>query len=116
MPCDTRLKPRQTIKERVEEVKTVVSRLSQYLASGKVKTVIGPTGAVAFTGLTEQERDGVTDACAYRRVMATGSALAKAAIAKAEALSGRSINKQAIAHGHHAHADQHGNLHWHDHK
>lgn len=103
MPCDTRLKPRQTIQERIVEVKAVANRLSQYLASGRVKTVIGPTGAVAFTGLTDDERDGVTDACMYRRIMATGSALAKAAVAKAEALSGRAIDKKAIAHGHHSH-------------
>jgi hypothetical protein len=115
MPCDTRLKPRQTIKQRADEVRAVVARISTALASGKVKTVIGPTGGVAFTGLSDEERDGVTDACAYRRVMATGSALAKAAIAKAEALSGRSINKQSVAHGHHAHEID-GKLLWHDHK
>jgi hypothetical protein len=68
---------------------------------------------VAFIGLTDQERDGVTDACAYRRIMATGSALAKAKIASAEALSGRTVNRQAVAQGHHTHD---GGQTWHNHK
>lgn len=116
MPCDRTLKRGQSIALRAQEIKAVVAKVSSALTAGKIKTVIGPTGAVAFTGLSDQDRDDVTDTCIYRRVMATGSALAKAAIAKAEALAGRSVNKQSIAHGHHAHADQHGNLHWHDHK
>lgn len=116
MPCDRTLKPRQTIKERATEITAVVARLAQALVTGKVKPVIGPTGAIAFQGLTDQERDGVTDNCAYRRLMATGPVTAKLAIQRAEQLSGRSINKQAIAHGHHAHADEYGDLHWHDHK
>lgn len=111
MPCDTRLKPRQTIKERATEVKAVVDRLASALAAGRVKPVIGPTGGIAFTGLTDQDRDGVTDACMYRRLMATGSALAKAAIAKAEALSGRAVNRQALAHHHHSHD---GGKTWHE--
>jgi len=115
MPCDTRLKPNQTIKQRAEEVRSVVARLTAKLVAGNVKPVIGPTGGVAFTGLTDQERDGVTDACIYRRVMATGSALAKQAIARAEMLSGRKVNTQSLAHGHHAHMVN-GKLHWHDHK
>jgi hypothetical protein len=103
MPCDTRLKERQTIQERVTEVRAVLDRVNKGLASGKVRVVIGPQGAVTFDGIAAEERDGVTDACIYRRVMATGSALAKAAIARAEQMSGRAINRQAVAHGHHSH-------------
>jgi hypothetical protein len=62
MPCDTRLKPRQTIQQRAAEVRQVVDRLKSGLTSGTVKVKVGPTGAVTFTGLTEGERDGVTDA------------------------------------------------------
>ena len=113
MPCDTRLKPRQTIKERAAEVTAVVARLANALTTGRVRVKIGSTGGVAFDGLTDQERDGVTDACAYRRIMATGSATAKAAIARAEQLSGRSINKMSVAHGHHSHD---GGVTWHHHK
>jgi hypothetical protein len=52
----------------------------------------------------------VTDACAYRRIMATNSALARAAIARAEQLSGRSVDKAAVAHGMHSHD---GGVTWH---
>jgi hypothetical protein len=45
--------------------------------------------------------------------MATGSGLAKAQIAKAEAIAGRSVNKQVVGHGAHSHD---GGQTWHDHK
>jgi hypothetical protein len=109
MPCDTELRwnrranRRQTIKERAEEVREVVKRVEAKVASGVVKAKVGPQGAVAFEGLTDEDRDGVTDACIYRRLMATGSVLARAKIAQAEAMSGRTVNRQAIATGHHSH-------------
>ena len=110
MPCDTRLKAKQTIQERAREVRRAVEALAQGLATGRIKPTIGAQGAIAFAGWSDAERDGVTDACAYRRVMATGSALAKAAIAKAEQLAGRSVDRQALAHGHHSHD---GGVTWH---
>ncbi len=113
MPCDTRLKSRQTIKERAIEVRSVVARLAQGLMTGRIKPRIGPTGGIAFPELTDTDRDGVTDACAYRRLMAEGPALAKAAIARAEQLSGRTVDRQALAHGHHSHD---GGQTWHHHK
>lgn len=103
MPCDTKLKAGQSIKARAEEVRAVVDRVVRALSMGKVTAKVGPTGGIAFLGVTDAERDGVTDACMYRRVMATGSALAKAAIQRAEMLSGRAVDKQAVAHGHHSH-------------
>src|SRR5882672_1035829 len=103
MPCDTKLKPKQTIQQRAEEIRGVVARLVAGLTSGKIKPKISSQGAVAFDGLTETDRDGVTDACAYRRVMATGSSLAKAAIARAEQMAGRSVDRHALTHGHHSH-------------
>ncbi len=117
MPCETRMKRRgqrrrgtgfwdrdQTISERKQEVREVVKTLDGYLVRGLAKVVIDPkTGAVAFTGFPESERGGVTDSCCYRQIMSTGSSLAKAAIARAEAMSGRTINKQAIAAGIHSH-------------
>lgn len=103
MPCDTKLKPQQTISQRIAEIRKVVATLSSALATGRVRAVIGPQGAIAFAGLTDAERDGATDACLYRRTMVEGSALAKAAIARAEQLAGRSVNKQALAAGVHSH-------------
>lgn len=113
MPCDTRLKRRQTISERKIEVKKAVEKLSTGIVAGRIKPKIGPQGAIAFEGFTEAERDGVTDACAYRRLMIEGSPLARAAIARAEQLAGRTVDKQVIGQGAHSHD---GGRTWHDHK
>jgi hypothetical protein len=103
MPCDTQLLKGQTLSQRKTEVRTAVTRLSTLLAAKTVKPVIGPQGAIAFEGWTAEDRSRITDACAYRQIMSSGSALARAAIAQAEALSGRTVNRQALAHGHHSH-------------
>jgi hypothetical protein len=113
MSCDTRLKPKQTISQRAEEVRRAIAKLSDAVAAGRVKVTIGAQGAIAFEGWDAAERDGVTDACAYRRLMVSGSALAKAAIARAEQLAGRSVDRRVIAQGAHSHD---GGRTWHDHK
>jgi hypothetical protein len=113
MPCDTQLKPRQTIQQRADEVRRAVSQLSTLIAAGRVKVNVSQKGGVAFEGWNATERDGVTDACAYRRLMVSGSALAKAAIARAEQIAGRSVDKVAIGNGLHSHD---GGVTWHDHK
>jgi hypothetical protein len=111
MPCDTRLKGGQTIQQRADEVRRAVAKLSDLIGRGAVKPVIGPQGAIAFADWTDTDRDGITDACAYRRLMATGSALAKAKIAAAEAMAGRTVNRQALAQGAHSHD---GGRTWHN--
>lgn len=104
MPCDTRLKQNQTISQRAAEVRQIVFDVNSLIAANKVKAVVDKkTGAVAFEGLDDNLRDGATDACIYRRLMVTGSALTKAKLAQAEAIAGRSVNKQALANGHHSH-------------
>jgi hypothetical protein len=103
MPCDTQLKPRQTIKQRADEVRAATDKIAKALAAGRAKAKVGPQGAIAFTGLTDDERDGVTDACAYRRIMVSGSALARAKIAQAEQLAGRSVDRKVIGQGVHSH-------------
>jgi len=107
MPCDTRLKPRQTIQSRKAEIQKVIERLSKGLTSGAIRVKVGPQGGIAFIGLSTEERDGVTDACAYRRLMVTGSSLAKAAIARAEQLAGRTVDRMAVAQGVHSHDGGH---------
>lgn len=107
MPCDTRLKQGQTITQRKEEVRAVLARVARGLVTGQITAKVGPQGAIAFAGLTDAERDGVTDACVYRLTMATGSAQAKLALMKAEQLAGRSVSRQALAHGHHSHDGGH---------
>jgi len=68
MPCDTRLKPRQTISERKAEVRKSVATLDRLLVNGQVRVNVGPQGAVAFTAWADKERDGVTDAWDLRHV------------------------------------------------
>ena len=103
MPCDsTPRRKGQSLTERKAEVSAAVSALDRALLRRTVRPVIGPQGAVTFAGW-ESGREGVTDACAYRRIMATGSALARAEIARAEAMAGRTVNRQAIAAGIHSH-------------
>ena len=113
MPCDTRLKRGQTIQMRAKEVRTVVEVVGKLLAAGRVKPKVGAKGGIAFEGLTDADRDGVTDNCMYRRLMSTGSVQAKLAIERAELLAGRKVDRQAVAQGMHSHD---GGISWHDHK
>jgi len=115
MPCDSRLKKGQTISERKVEIKEAVDKLAAALAAGKIKPVVGAKGGIAFPGWVEGQQGGVTDNCGYRRLMSSGSALAKMAIERAEALAGRRVDRQAVAQGLHAHTLD-GRTVWHDHK
>lgn len=111
MPCDTRrTSPTQTLSQRKQEIKETVAALAAALAAGRVKAVVGKQGGIVFEGW--QQRNNVTDACALRLILSTGSALAKAKIAQAEALAGRSLDKRAIAQGLHTH----DGINWHHHK
>jgi hypothetical protein len=113
MPCDINRQPGETIQSRAEDIRRAVKALSDRLASGRARMVIGPSGAPAFVGLPEGERRRVTDACLYRKVMTYGGAQARMAIQRAEMLAGRSVDKQALAAGHHSHDE---GATWHDHK
>jgi hypothetical protein len=110
MACETMRKPRQTLEERIAEITKAVADLERKIASKVVKVVVGPQGAVTFAGWVGDDRSGITDACAYRRIVASGSALTKAALARAEQMSGRSISRQAMSHGVHSHD---GGATWH---
>jgi len=113
MPCDTIFAPNQTITDRKKEIKQAVSTLDKLIAANKVRVKVGPQGAVAFDGWQGADRRGITDACAFRRLMVEGSALTKAKVAQAEMVAGRSVNKQVVGQGAHSHDGGHT---WHDHK
>jgi hypothetical protein len=115
MACDTwRASQQQTLTERKKEITSVIEKVAQEIVKGRVKPKVGPTGAIAFEGLDKVvDRRGIHDACVYRRIMATGSALAKQQLARAEQLAGRRVDAKALAGGHHAHFDANGNAHWH---
>lgn len=104
MPCDTVRKPNQTLDQRKTEVRGAIASLATLLASGQARVIVSKaTGSVAFRGWTDGETARVTDACAYRMIMATGSSLAKMAIQKAEMLAGRAVDRKALIAGHHSH-------------
>lgn len=109
MPCDTQWSTGQTLQERKVEIRDTVDVLAKMLAAGRVKATVGKAGGIAFTdAATGQavdllQRRGITDACAYRRIMATGGALARHMIAKAEAAAGRTVDRATLATGLHSH-------------
>jgi hypothetical protein len=113
VPCDTRRLPNQSLTQRKEEIKTAVDKLNAALAAGKIKPVVGVKGGIAFPGWVEGQTGRVGDACAFRRLMSSGSALAKMAIERAETMAGRKVDRQVIGQGAHSHD---GGRTWHDHK
>ncbi len=87
----------------MENDKKRLVKLEEELLKGKIKLLIGPTGAIEFRGWETKDRDGVSDVCAYRTLRASSSWALRQAVAKAEATQGKKINEAAIAAGHHAH-------------
>lgn len=110
MPCDTRLKRGQTISQRATEVRDVTNKIMSGILQSRIKVVVSPLGAVAFSGISEEEKDGVTDACVYRRIMVSGPATVKAAIERAAMMQGRAIKKEVVNSGVHSHD---GGQSWH---
>jgi len=111
MACETYRRRNQSLEMRKEEVRKVVNDVNSLLSTGRVKPVIDKrTGAITFQGIDPAIRDDVTDACIYRRIMVSGSSLAKAAIMQAEQLAGRTVAKEALAQGVHSHD---GGATWH---
>ena len=109
MACETMRKPKQTLQERIAEIGKSIALLDAKLKKRLVKPVVGPQGAITFQGW-DSERDGITDACAYRRIMATGSVLAKMEITRAEQLAGRNVDRRVLTTGTHSHDGGHS---WH---
>lgn len=104
MPCDTRAREGQTLDQRKAEVRGAIDALVRKLASGQAKAIVSKaTGSIAFRGWEEGETARVSDACGYRLALVTGSALAKQAIARAEALAGRTVDRAALTAGIHSH-------------
>ena len=103
MPCDTKTLPQQTLSQRKDEVRKSIAKLNSLLIAKRIKPFIGPQGAITFPGWSGTDNGRVSDACGYRLIMATGSALARAEIAKAEAMAGRGVDKQVVASGGHYH-------------
>jgi hypothetical protein len=99
-----------TIIQRKKQIDEAVDRLNKALAIGEVRVKVGPTGSVAFTGWSGQARSGVSDICAYRKLLATGSPALRSALARAEAMAGRKVDPNQVAAGTHSHD---GGSSWH---
>lgn len=111
MPCETKLRQGQTLRARIDEIRERMKNVEAGLALGRIKATVGKQGAIAFAGLSAEERAGMTDGCIYRRIMsASGSAVARMAIQRAETAAGRTVDKLAIGQGVHSHD---GGAHWH---
>jgi hypothetical protein len=103
MPCDTNLKPNETVESRREVVKKSLTRLEAALTAGTARVRIGANGAVAFEGWQPADRNDVTDVCAYRTLTSENSWALRQAVAKAEQTQGRKVNAAAVAAGTHSH-------------
>jgi len=101
MPCDTRLRAGQTMAARNAEITRALARLEAALQADRVKLQIAANGAVAFAGWND--RDDITDVCAFRTLSAEGSWALKQAVQRAEAMQGRKVNANAVAAGWHTH-------------
>ena len=111
MPCDTRRRREQSIEDRKKEIKTTVDKLSLEIIKRTVRPVVGANGAITFVGWKAENRNDITDACAYRRLLVQGNQMAINEIKRAEALAGRTVNKQVVAQGVHSHD---GGMTWHN--
>lgn len=111
MACDFTVPQGMTPASRKTQIEQAVDRLNAALGAGTVKVTVGKTGAIVFTGTWQ--RDGVSDTCAYRKLLVSGSPALRMAVARAEAMAGRKIDPRAIAAGEHAHTDASGSMTWH---
>lgn len=103
MPCDTVFQKNQTKNQRKEQVDKTLRRLEEQLRGGRVTVKVGPNGALAFRDW--RDRDGLSDACAYRLLASRNSADLRRAVARAEAQAGKKVNERAISAGWHSHDD-----------
>ena len=103
MPCDYEREPQQTVAERQAEARKAKMAMDKLIATSRAKVVVDKNGRVVITGVPDKVRSRVNDACVVRFIQIHGSVAARQAIARAERLSGRSINKQAIEAGVHSH-------------
>ena len=96
MPCDTTREP-----PKLMEMARALDRLQKALGAGTVSVVVGASGALAFKGW--QDRGGLSDLCAYRKLQGRNAPELRKAVARAEALAGRRLDERAIAAGVHSH-------------
>jgi len=80
-------------------VRESLAKLEEKLKAKEVKVVVGPQGAVAFKGWKDDDRDLVSDVCAYRMLTAGGSLALRQALMAA----GGGVQSRAVIAGYHSH-------------
>jgi hypothetical protein len=98
MPCITQ--PNLTPAQKLAQV-DALKRLQAAVGAGTVQLVVARNGGVAFKGWAAEQREGVSDLCAYR-VLANTPELRRA-LARAEVASGNRMDPRALASGLHSH-------------
>lgn len=111
MACEMQIRKEQTLEQRKDQIREAMKKVLAALVNKRVSIKVGKNGGIAFSGLTEEERADMTDACIYRRIMASNNTLAKMAVAQAEQIAGRQVDRVAVAHGLHSHD---GGQTWHN--
>lgn len=101
MPCDTVRNVEPVVRKK--QIEVALERLEKALAMGKVTVKVGANGAIVFNGWGKDDRNFVTDVCAFRKLTAKGSWELRRAVAKAEAIAGRKVNVAAVGAGIHSH-------------
>lgn len=101
MPCEGMLQYGQTVVQRRAELAAAAKKAARLLAMKKIGLKIGPRGVVMFTGLADEDRKGANDACIYNRIK--GDPAVRAAVLRAEAMSGVKVNARLVAQGGHSH-------------
>lgn len=102
MACDFRIPEGMTPQKRKTQIEEAMGRLQKALAAGTVTIKVGPTGALTFVG-GDLARSGISDSCAYRKLLAAGSPELRRALARAEAMAGRKVDEKQVAAGTHSH-------------
>ena len=98
MPCDTR--PNLDALQRAK-MNEALKRLQAAIGAGSVGIVLSRTGAIALRNWAPEQRAGLTDLCAVRKLR--NSPEFRRALARAEALAGVKLNESAIRAGVHSH-------------
>jgi hypothetical protein len=103
MACWETVRVEQTQAERDAEIAEALAELERKLLIGEIRIGISPEGAIVFEGWEQRERAGVSDVCAFERLSQQDSAALMTAVQTAEALYGRSVDREQIKQGVHSH-------------
>jgi hypothetical protein len=98
MPCDTRTNLSELQRRAMADA---LKRLQQAIGAGSVTMVVGPRGSIALRGWTDEQRGGLTDLCAFRKLRNTPEG--RRALMRAETMAGRQVDERVIAAGVHSH-------------